>query len=182
MTEKEILKKVADAVTEEPITIKLIKKGRPNWITKMPVLLRFFRFMGFFPEKTITVNALTLGTVYRISALINELNIPQADSKQLKEWIYGLIEDNSILVCSVISTAIWNKKGNVPQSLTEWVFENFTLKEIYEVMAVLVDNIDIGSFTATIVSVRSVNILSPEEASRQDTREIIAPGAESGLQ
>lgn len=181
MKEKEILKKVSDAVTEEPITIKL-KSNRPIWINKMPVLARFFRFIGIYPEKTIIVNALTLGTVYRISALINEMMITKADPKYLKDWIYALIEDNSVLVAEVIATAIWNKKGQVPESLKEWVLYTFTLKEIAGVTVALVDNIDISSFTNTIVSVRSVNILSPEEASQADTRGTIALGRESGPQ
>lgn len=181
MTEKEILKKVSDAVTEEPIIIKL-KSNRPNWINKTPVLARFFRFIGLLTERKITVNALTLGTVYRISALINEMLIAKADPKYLKDWIYALVEDNSVLISEVLATAIWNKKGQVPESLKEWVLYNFTLKEIEQAVRMLVDNIDIGAFTNTIVSVRSVNILSPEGASQADTRETIALGRESGPQ
>lgn len=183
MTEKEILKKVARTVTQEPVKIRLSKKPNPliAKLSKMPVLARFFRFVGLLPSRTIYVQSLTLGTVYRISALVNELRIAKSNPNELKEWIYRILQDNAVVIAQILATAIWNKKDRMPVSQTEWILENFTLREIAEAMNSLVDNIDIGAFTSTIVSVRSVNILDPVETSQMDTGEIIAPGQGSEL-
>lgn len=183
---KNILKEISEKLTEKPVIIRFSKKPQ-SWferiLSKSPFLTRIFLFFGVSPlEKKIEVSALTLGTLYRVSGLINEISITKPGLNAGLDWIFLLIESNAPKVAEIIAAAIHNKKTEPPASLVSQILEGFTPAEIARIMQALKDSIDIESFINTIVSVRSLNILSPEETSQQITGEKIALGQELGQQ
>lgn len=182
MDQNKILQLVGESVIEKPLVISITRapKNRlETLISKSQLLTGFFIFLGLLKpfRHEIKIKSLTLGTLYRISALICQIAIPANKPKGM-DWLFELVDKNAKLTADIIAAAIHNSKKEVPKSLADFVLENLTPQELADVMGAISAQIDIENFINTIVSIRSLNILTAAETSQQITGEKIALGQE----
>lgn len=155
----DILQKVADTVTNEPVVVTVDIKPQGWWD-------RFkFKWKLSSPVKTFSIHQITLGNLIRISKLLTAIDSKIYDPKQLLESNYQAMEKYGNSLAVVVAIALHNKKEMPGKSQIEFVETNFTAIEILSVLTVVIKQMDIKSFMTTIISVKGINILENRLAS-----------------
>lgn len=165
---KEILKQKADLLTDEPIivTIGIEPKNRKE---------KFMMFFGLKPRKIYyTIKGSTMRTMLKVSKLLLDIDYvekPDAGAGALP-WAYKCVSDNAELLVKILCTAIHNQNSPYDPEMENMILDNCEAKHISHLAFNIVKKLDIWTFTDTITSIRTINIL--EKVSLQPA-EIIAP-------
>jgi hypothetical protein len=178
---KEVLQKVADAVTDRPTTIVVDVNYSNRWQKKLQ------KWNVLPKQRQFDIAPITLGSLIRISKLLLEINISIEELKvKWKDSSYQAMYLHSETMAKVIATAIQNTREEPPASLVAFILNHFSSKELLAVMNIITGKMDITSFISTIVSARGINVLesqtagattaSKSEASPLTRTETIAPG------
>lgn len=168
MEENEILRKVPDAVTGEAVAFDvdiLPKSTLHGWLQqrKLKPTKRYFE-----------IRPLTLGTLQRISKLLIEVQIQNLTPDDLLR----LMGEHTTTMAHIIALAVTNTKQPPRKELIEFFIYNLSKEDLSVVLSIVLKQMDVLSFTKSIISIRSLNIL---EMSRQTPVETIAPGALSAV-
>ncbi|GAB1464041.1 hypothetical protein [Pedobacter sp.] len=186
MKENEILIKAADTLDESITTLKI---STTETIIKRVPKHSFWGFEWGIEEieeilpktEILKIRPATLRTMVRISKLLvgMEVGTTPESSADYIGWALGTVCDNGEVQAKIIATAIHNQKSEVPDTLIELILDNFTAEDLWNVMQIVLDKLNIIPFMNTITSVKSVQVLKTEKVSPTETEEIIASGEQS---
>jgi hypothetical protein len=158
----DVLKRVSETLTAEPVTVTVDIKPYRFWHKWFPP-----------KKKTFHVSQITTGNLFRISKLIAGID------KKLFEGDSSLFEKNIEAmskymddVIQVIAIGIHNKKYPPPKSLIDLIRDNFTAKDLMTVMAVVIKQMDVSSFMITITSIRATSILERPGVNAKSVKEV----------
>lgn len=158
----EILEKVSDTVTNEPVKVTVDIKPQNKWD-------KFLRWVKVSPPmKTFYISQITLGNLIRISKLLTSIDSSIFNPKNndnILNNVYKAMEDHGHSLAVIVAISLYNKKDMPDKSLIEFVETNFTAKEILSVVSVVIKQMDVTSFMTTIISVKGINILESQTAS-----------------
>lgn len=158
----EILDKVADTVTNEPVKITVDIKPQGRW----DKFLRLLRVNP--PMKTFYITQITLGNLIRISKLLTSIDSSIFNPKNndnILDNVYHAMEKHGNALAVIVAISLYNKKDMPEKSLITFVETNFTAKEILSVVSVVIRQMDVTSFMTTIISVKGINILESQNVS-----------------
>ena len=175
MEDKEIQKKAADIILDEPIKVQFD-------ILPQSKIHRIFQRIGIQPKSaTYYVKGATLRNMLRISSILTDIEIKEVPEGDKIEWTYNIIKSETVRMAEIIAIAIHNRKSERPQSLVDLIMDNFTATELKGVSNIILDRLNVEDFIRSIASVRTMNILAT--ASPKAKPEIIAePIVTSGEQ
>lgn len=166
------IKKVAHAVTEEPIEI-IITREPKDWFDSLLVRLKIRSL-----KRSFFVKPPSLRMVYKITALFMDIEIHKRDKEDFNDWTNEMINSNTRKMAEIVATYFHGSKSPVPDSLIDYVMDNMTMDELDYVTSLIKSKIDVVPFINSISSIRSLDLISPSltEESLQNTGEIIALG------
>ena len=153
----DVLQRVSDTVTNQPITITVDVKDR----SRLDVLLRRNKIRVF------EVSQITLGNLIRISKLLREIDVNEFKSitkETILDSNYSLMERHGHCLAKIVATALHNRKNGAPVELIEFIEANFTASELLNVLSVVLKQMDVASFMSTIISIRGLSILENQGA------------------
>lgn len=146
----DVLKKVSDTVSNEPIIITVDIKPGKWWQFKQK-------------KKVFSITNITLGSLIHIGGLLVSIDKSVFDPKNLLESNYKAMDKYGHTLAEIVAIAIHNKKGGPSRSLITFVETNFTAIELYNVMGVVIKQMDVSSFMSTIISAKGLNILESQD-------------------
>lgn len=166
------IKKVAHAVTEEPIEI-IITREPKDWFDSLLVRLKIRSL-----KKSFFVKPPSLRMVYKITALFMDIQIHKRETVDFNDWTNEMINSNTRKMAEIVATYFHGCKSPVPDSLIDYVMDNMTMDELDYVTSLMKSQIDVVPFINSISSIRSLDLISPSltEESLANTGEIIALG------
>lgn len=150
----ETLKKVSDVTVERPvqITVDVNPQGR---------LHRILQRWGILPKKRVfELGQIKLGTLIRISRYLLEIEMTIPDRNNLLEVNYKAIDEHGEKLAIIIAMAIQNSKADVSKKLVMFIMQNFTTKELFGVLSIVVQQMDLTSFMSSIISIKGMNVLA----------------------
>lgn len=170
---EEILKEVANAVTQEPVFVNVTILPR-NRIHK---LLQKKKLMP--AKRTLVLEPVTLGTLIRISKLLVGIDVGVFDMQSQLESSYKVIERYGDTAAAIVALAIKNAKERPSPALVRFIKSNLSTQELLYVMSLVLRQMNVTGFMATIISMKGLNMLQKTEMSPTTQRSIIAPGTPS---
>jgi len=127
-------------------------------------------------EKKFIVYPLCLGTMLKISELINSIeNIKETiESENLVEIAIKQIENETEKIVKIIALAIWNKKisknpiirlyQNMRLKILEnFLFKNLTSLEMNKLVTLIVQQLEVQHFLAVLVSLKGMSLTNDKE-------------------
>lgn len=171
--EIETLSKVSNTVTQEPVelTVTITPRNRfHRWLQNN-------RWTGrFFPKKQVLlIHPIYMGTLIRISKLLLTIDESQFDQERMLDSAHRAIEKHGETVIQIIALAIHNRKTDPPASLLALIRDEFQSEMVLTVLMMVLKQMDIQSFTSSIIFMRGLNITKPKkEMSPQSPTETIA--------
>lgn len=168
MNEKEVLSQASDTILQEPVTLTV--DVRPTG-----TIHRLLQKWSLQPAKrTFHVRPLTLGTLVRISKLLLAIDVKSVDDLKALGANYQLMGGHGKAIAEIIALAVTNTKARPAKSLIDFFLHNLTPQELVAVLLIVVKQMDIQSFSLTIVLILGLQI--QKETSPKDPKEIIAFG------
>ena len=157
----EILEKVADSVTNEPVKITVDIKPQ-GWVDRVLKKLGLIR-----PVKTFFITQVTLGNLIRISKLLRSIDgsiFNFKNNENILENVYYAMEKHTTSLSTIIAISLYNKKDMPDKSLVDFVETNFNSENMLSVVSVVIKQMDVTSFMTTIISIKGINILESRTA------------------
>ena len=162
----DILKKVADTVTDTPIkiTVGIRPQSRIHaWLQKI----------GAMPKvRTFMVYQTTLGNLIRISGLLVSMD---GDIMTIVKDGYKAVDEYGPIFSRIVAIAIHNKKSEPPKKLLDFIDANITPAELADLLGVVLKQMNLQDFLSSIILTKGVNVL---EMSRNQKGSSIAPGTQ----
>ena len=93
----------------------------------------------------------------RISKLLLQIDINIRD--HTTDFLYKAIEQHGDVIARVIAVAITNKREEPSQKLVDFIIYNFTSKELFGVLTIVLRQMDVGSFINSIISMKGLSVL-----------------------
>lgn len=152
-----MLDQVADTITDKPVilTVDVLRQGYLHG------LLQKF---GIIPkQKVFEVKQITLGNLARISKLLLEVDVEFKDGDKWTEQVYQAMVNHGERLANIAAIALYNRKAYPPQSLVGFVQTNFTAKELLGVFNIIVNQMNVGNFILSIVSIKGANVLQTSQ-------------------
>lgn len=159
MESKQVLGKVAETVTAKPFEISVDIKPQSRWHG----LLQKTRVMPV--QKKYAIAHITIGNLLRISKILLGIGANVFDSSNLLQSNYQSIADDGRALAHIVAIAIKNKKQEPSEKEVDFIQHNFTAKELMDVLAVVIGQMDLTSFMSAIILVKGLNILEAPTAS-----------------
>lgn len=132
------------------------------------------------PERKFVIYPIKMGALLKISEILLDLNIDElvnvmkGEGKGVNLLDLGaknIIENKDKLI-KMIAYGIRNCDKEPPESLIRFLNENLTTKEGLKLMMLIVQQMDVNPFLASLVSIRGMNLL-------QTKKQAITPGESS---
>jgi len=161
ISEKELLQKTADTLLQEPVVLEVD-------ITAKKPLHSFLQKIGWMPiKRRLVINPITLGNLVRISKILLEMDLAgRVDIKNILESNFKLIVENGDRMATVIAIAVHNDRSEPPAALVRFIKTHFTSRETYAAVTVVLKMMDLKSFMNTIISVKGMTVMSPQDQGR----------------
>lgn len=155
---KQVLEKVADTVTDKPfeIVVDIKPQGRVHALLQKARLLPV--------QKKYPITHITIGNLLRISKILLGIGANVFDSNNLLQSNYRSIADDGKALAHIVAIAIKNKKQEPTEKEVAFIEHNFTAKELMDVLAVVIGQMDLTSFMSAIILVKGLNILEAQTA------------------
>lgn len=170
---KEVLSAVAKTVNQEPSIIDVDVKPS-NSVHR---LLQQWKILP--ATKTYTIHPVTLGTLVRISEYLLSVDMTVADINNILNSTYEIIQKNGRIVARILALAIHNKKKKPSEKMVDFIYEHFTCRELVDVMQIVFKQMDVTSFTSTIVSMKGMSVLESAKKTSQEETSPQVPGPKS---
>ncbi len=148
----DIIKRVSDTVTDQPVIITVDIKDR-SWMDKL---------LKRNPVKIFEVKQITLGNLIRISKLLRGIDVGEFNKisqQNILDSNFNLMEQYGHTLAEIVATALHNKKDPPEQHLVAFIENNFTARELLNVLSVVLRQMDVASFMSTIISIKGLSIL-----------------------
>lgn len=158
MEHKDTLARVAEATIDAPIelTVDIKPQNRFDaWLMRKKLLPT---------QKKIMLTGVTMGTLIRISRLLLDVDISFYLKENLTESNYLALSRYGETVARCVALCVHNKKSELPESLVVFITDNFTAKELLNVLTMVIKQMDVQSFMTSIVSLRGLNILENKKS------------------
>lgn len=155
----EVLEDVVTLLTDKPIILRVPVVN--------PTLLRRW-LIKFRVKKDYTefeIRGLKMGTLYRISKLLLQIDLSVFEKGSLLESNYRMIEAHSNDIIKCVALAIHNKKSELPKHLEDFVADNFDNSDLLKVVQIVIKQMKVSDFMSTIIFLKGVNILESRGAS-----------------
>lgn len=167
------IKKVAQAITEEPTEI-IITREPDGWLDKLLIKYgyRSLKRSFFIKPQSLRMN-------YKITSLLMDISIEKMKEGDVNDWSNRMRINNTFILAEIIATYFHGKpKEQTPLHLIDYFMDNMTDEELLDVTNIIKGYMDIIPFMNSISSIRSLDVISPglSEESPADTGEIIAHG------
>lgn len=172
--------KLADAILEEPVLLEL-KTTEQRPIEQK----RWEKLLGRkqkFEEVTVTViheiRPAFLSTMVKCSRILLGMRKPLIPEHDTLDWSYSMVDTEAIKLAELVATAIHNSKTEVPKSLIETVYNNYTAPQIQYVSNIVIAKLDLVAFINCMDSLREqMQILQKEEKPvvKEETTAFTAP-------
>lgn len=170
MEDKEILKAIADTITEKPlyemvVPVKWLPK-RSIWdrITKSKSKPGTYRTLKFYP--------CVVANQYRIAG---EAALLPEEIWEDHSMNVSLINDHLPRIVYMIAAAIQNNHLEPSDDLIKFIERNLSGDQLLKALTASFQTLNMEAFTDSIILMKgTVKILMPEEMSPKDGRELIA--------
>ena len=154
---QDILSRVADAVNEKAVSfqISIIAQNR---------LQKWFQQLGWMPmKKEFLIRPIVLGNLIRISKLLLTINPQAITGKNFLDIGHKMIADHADTMAIIIAIAIQNNRHEPSAKLVAIIKNNLSSRELYELLAYVLDKMDLKNFISSIISIRGLNVLDDAE-------------------
>ncbi|HEV7333240.1 MAG TPA: hypothetical protein VGN63_19550 [Flavisolibacter sp.] len=159
MTENQTLEHAADSLLHEGVTITVDVKP----VDKIESALQR---IGWMPKKrSFTIKPLVLGSLVRISKLMLSIDKDAINKDSIQDRFklfntnYELMEKHSRQIAEVIAVAVTNTKAAPSRETVEFFLYNLTPQDLMRVLTIVLQQIDVESFTASIISMRGLSVI-----------------------
>jgi len=148
MEEKKVLSDVADAVLDKSISfeVEIIK----------PTILQRYRKETI---RSFKISPSTLGTMVKISQEFLNIGLENFDKEEILNSNFLLIRDHAERMARIVAVAVQNSKKDPPKSLVNFFINNLTAKELFELVNIILKQIDTVNFLKSIISAKGINLL-----------------------
>ena len=153
----QIRQNAIDSILEKGVdfTITIQKKGILNKLNLLPT------------EKKFVIYPIKMGTLLKISEILLDLDTDELvgamkdENKEINLLDLGAknIVENKDKLIKMIAYGIVNSEREPPQSLIRFLNENLTAKEGLKLMTLIVQQMDVNPFLASLVSIKGMNLL-----------------------
>ena len=157
MEEKEILQQAAKAITQDAFTFEV------DVISER-------RYGYFFKKKreekrAFSIQPLKLGTLERISVMLLDIGVTISDFKEdnILFLSYKLASGHAAQISKIVALAVTNTEAMPPSGLATFFLWHLDVKELSQVMAIVIKQMEVGNFVSTTVSMCGLNILPSVE-------------------
>jgi len=149
MKDQEIANKTSDTLTDtgQEITIIVNHPGILHHLHILPTSKKFI------------LKPLVLGTLQRISAKLVGIGC-ELKSEDMWEESLKSSATNSKEMAEIIALAIWNRKQLPPKSLVEFIYYNLSSAELFNILMVVIKQMNVKDFMTSIMSVRGLSLLN----------------------
>jgi len=122
-------------------------------------------------ERKFVIYPIKMGTLLKISQILLDLNTDELvgamknEDKEINLLDLGaknIIENKDKLI-KMIAYGIVNREKEPPKSLIKFLNENLTAKEGLKLMTVIVQQMDVNPFLASLVSIKGMNLLQTKK-------------------
>lgn len=163
--EKSIKHKEADTLLNEPVIITVDLKPASR-------IGKFLQWIRARPDKRVfELRDATLRTMIRCSKLLLDVSDGEIDGNaKFLETAYQAVVDDGERMAQILATGLHNQSSPVPESLVDFVLDNFSSTELKSVFTLVVDKLNLLDFISTIALGRNLDIM----ASPEEKKEIIA--------
>jgi hypothetical protein len=160
------LAQVADAVLEKPVTFEIIL------IPQTPVH-RWLQRKGWRPsKKSFTIKPVVLGSLLRISDLLLSIDLEILQKgKGFLDKSYHLVSHHTDTLVRIIAIAIQNTRQEPSSALISLLKTNLSTKELMTLLSLVLKQMDLQNFIASIISIRGLNVLE-SEARKSESSEV----------
>jgi hypothetical protein len=146
-TIKELQIKAADTLLEEPVDFT-VTVANPNLLHKLKILPS---------QKKFEIRPLVLGTMLQIAREFSTFDFDEKDNNNLLEaGMKALIEHKQAMV-NIVAYAIANSPGKPPPSLVAYLDKNLTSTDLFRLMTLVVQQMNIRPFLSALVSIGILN-------------------------
>lgn len=160
-------KKEASALLEEGIKLKITGIQRCRWMFWKTVRV----------TRDFEIRPLTLGSLIRISKIILDIDPDILKQDSVLQAVYKIADQHARQLARVVAIAFTNTKAEPPESLVDFIEDNISVKQLREVIQVIIIKMDVTSFISSIVSIRGINLLTMK-TNPADQGSQIASGAQ----
>lgn len=161
MNEEPILQQVSDATLQSPVTITVD-------IHPANRLHAFMQKRGMLPKtKAFEIKPAFLGTLIRISAILVSIEfvVPKGENEHsnLLKANYDTILNHGKAMAEVIALAIRNCDKEPDKLLVKFILRNFNTQEMFTVLSLVVNKMDLKNFMTSIISIKGLNVLETKK-------------------
>lgn len=171
-----VLENVSDTILDKEVTLE-VDIYRTRWE----------KFLRKPEKRTFVIKPITLGSLIRISKLLLTVDLTLDDVQSLLQSTYHSMVDHGETIAKIIAIAIHNQPTEPPKSLVDFIINNFTAKEMFTTVSIILNKMDVTSFMSSIISIKGMSVLEMQqhasakaakqsEVSPLSTGGIIAPG------
>lgn len=175
MEQPKLEQRVIEALKRDGVDFKITVK-KPNILHKLKILRK---------EKSFIIFPICLGTLFRISRVLNDGNgvidlSPQmTDGDFIKLAIKNVVENKDRMI-QVVALAIRNNNKPVPRGLLRFLDKNLTAKEVLRLLTLVVQMMDTQDFLACMVSLGQMNLVTPRRTGGESSAELSSTSALDG--
>lgn len=158
----EQLQKVPETILQEPVRLSVDIRAA----NKIHGLLQRWKWLP--KERIFTIYPIVAGSLIKISKLLLSMDVDPdtlKDANSLFQNAYKQMEEHTETMAKILAIAFVNRNEDPSQRLINFILNNFTSKEIKSTIGIVVSQMDVVSFTSSIISVRAMNLLqmSPQD-------------------
>ncbi|HEY4207980.1 MAG TPA: hypothetical protein VGM31_14250 [Puia sp.] len=153
----DVLKETTDTILQESVNLEVDIQPR-GWLHQ---LLQRRRLTAV--KKVLTIRPITLGNLVRISRILLQIDLKSITGNNLVNLNFQLIDLYGHSMSEIVAIAVYNRKAPPPQSLIDLVNTEFTSADLARAIGIVLRQMDLSSFTSTIISARGLTVVSPNE-------------------
>lgn len=157
--DKEVKQDIVDTILEEGVDFA-ISVSYPNLLHKLKILPMTKKFI-IYPFR--------LGKLMRVAKILAEIDPEQLEmmrdkeeKSSLQKWLH-IIVDNKDRLVEVIALALSGRRTKPSNSLIKFLNNNLTSKELFKILILVIRQMDITSFLASMVSVAGLDLIETQK-------------------
>lgn len=152
------LSNVADTVIEKAYTFEIIIVPQNKfhaWLQKV----------GMIPKKKVySIRPIVAGNLYRISKLLLSIDYDVLKAKAgYVDMFHRMVVNHSETLWEICAIAIQNNRSEPSAKLIRLIRDNLTSKEMFQLLAYVLDKMDSQNFISSIILIRGLNVQESAE-------------------
>lgn len=155
--EKDILHDVADTITGKPYQFEII-------ILPQNRFHKWLQRIGWMPtKKEFSITPIVFGNLVRISKLLLSIDPGLIKGKNFLDISHHVVAAHADTIVTILAIAIQNNKYEPSSDLIKLIKYNLAAEEMYQLLAYVLDKMDLKNFISSIISIRGLNVLESGE-------------------